>query len=194
MSSSEKAQQMQRQGMINRVGCIAIFLVVLFIIIIAVVAVNAGLQSKYKGVEAEFNTLKEKLTNGLDTPRGLERYIEDENKDSFESVMAQIDSLKPAIEAADTLPDLDGLFSDYKDLSMKVRGLVSPHALEVTQGARNQEAQVDGIYNRYQTQRDILVPVSEKFNASLSNFPNNIIGGMFGLRAVPMDPPPDIVE
>ena len=189
MSSSEKAQQMQQQGMINRVGCIAIFLIVLFIIIIAVVAVNVGLQSKYKLVEAEFNTLKEKLTNGLDTPRALGRYIEDENMDSFDSVMARIESLRPAIEAADTLPDLDAVFRDYKDLSMKVRELVSPHTLEVTQGARNQEAQVDGIYNRYQTQRDILVPVSEKFNASLSNFPNNIIGGMFGLRAVPLDPP-----
>jgi len=175
--------------MINRVGCIAIFLVALFIIIIAVVAVNAGLQSKYKLVEAEFNTLKEKLINGLDTPSALGRYIEDENMDSFDSVMARIESLGGAIDAADTLPDLDAVFSDYKDLSMQVRGLVSPHTLEVTQGARNQEAQVDGIYNRYQTQRDILVPACKKFNASLSNFPNNIIGGMFGLRAVPLDPP-----
>lgn len=187
MSTSEKAQQMQRQGMINRIGCIAIFLIVLFIIIIALVAVNIGLQSKYKVVQAEFNTLKEKLINGLDTPSPLGRYIDDSAE--FDGVMAKIEALKPKIDAADTLPDLDALYMEFKDLSMSIRSMVPPGILEDNQGARNQEAQIDGIYNRYQTQRDIMVQVSEIFNASLLNFPNNIIGGMFGLRAVPLDPP-----
>ena len=171
-------------GMINRIGCIAVVLLVLLVVIIGIAVTYSGLNSKLKTVESEMSTLKENLAGGLDAPRPLGRYVND--KDAFASVMAVIDGMKQRIDAAETLPELDTIFDEFQNKSMDIRFMI-PLDVADDQSVRNKEANIDGVYNRYKTQREVVVKAIKAFNSALSS---SFIGGLFGMEEIPFHAPP----
>jgi hypothetical protein len=188
MSSQEKAMQMRRQGMINRVGCIAIALAVFLVIVIGLSITNSGLQKKYGEVESEFSNLKEELANGLDTPRLLGRYMSSRSEGI--AYDEKLDVLAQRVETAQTLPELDAIFREFKVIAEEVREKVPLDTRDNDQGARNQEAELLGAYRRYGIQRGIFLEKAAIYNSALSGFPNNIVGSIFGMKEVPLGEPP----
>lgn len=174
-------------GMINRIGCIAITLAVLLIIIIGLAITNSSLQSKFRNVESEFNNLVQVVSNGLDAPRILGQYMT--SKGAFKKYEEELDALAERVGAAETLPQLDAIFKEFKETAETIRAMVPKDAIDHNQRARNQEAELLGAYRRYDKQRKVVVDATNIYNSSLSGFPNNIVGKLFGMKEVPLSAP-----
>ena len=184
--TSSKAHAMERTAMINRVGCIAVFLGVVLIILIAVGVMYMILDGKRRAVVKEFDSLKSIVHQGLDTPRPLGRYVRGEA--GFNAVMASIDALQGPLEATETLPELERVYDEFKSKSYEIRRMIDPSRAE-DQSVRNQDAQIDGIFNRWRKQREKLVKAIEHYNGALATFPEDMIGRIFGMNEAPLISP-----
>ena len=173
--------------MINRMGCIAIILVLLLVVVIGLAVTNSGLQSKYRNVESEFSILKQEVSNGLDAPRILGQYMTSRN--AFKKYEEELDELAERLGAAETLPQLDAIFKEFKETAEAIRAMIPQDAIDNNQRARNQEAELLGAYRRYNEQRKTVVDAAKIYNSSLSGFPTNIIGKLFGMKEVPLSAP-----
>ncbi len=174
-------------GMINRIGCIAIILAVLLVVVIGLAVTHSGLQSKYRNVESEFNVLKQKVSNGLDAPRILCQYMI--SKSASRKYEEELDELAERLGAAETLPQLDAIFKEFKETAEAIRAMIPRDAIDNNQRARNQEAELLGAYRRYDKQREMFVDAADVYNSSLSGFPTNIVGKLFGMKEVPLSAP-----
>jgi len=180
-------QQMQRSSMINRVGCIAVLLVVVLVVLIGTAFTYMSIDGKRRAVDKELDTLKNILLQGLDAPRPLGRYAPDEA--AFNTMMDAVTGLKGRIEAAKTLPELEEVYGEYKEQTADIINLVSPAAAAINQAVRNQEAQIEGIFNRWRVQREKLMEAINRYNSALSNFPENVVGAVFGMKEAPTGSP-----
>ncbi len=182
--TSKREQDMRRTGMINRIGCLAIALVVILAIVLGASVTYGGLQKKHGKAMKELETLKGILSSRLDTPGPLGTYVRE--KQDFDVAMGKIRDMKAEVDSAVSLPELDARFDDFKKLSMEIRDMVDP-AVANDQAVRNQFQNIDGTYNRYIVQREIVVDAITAYNSAFSGFPESTIGGFFGLSEMPLD-------
>jgi len=173
--------------MINRVGCMAVLLVIVLIVLIGTAFTYMSIDGKRRAVDKELETLKGILQQGLDTPRPLGGYARDEA--TFNSLMDAVAALKGRIEEAKTLPDLERVYGDFKEHTSDIIDLVSPTAAATNQAVRNQEAQIEGIFNRWRVQREKVMEAINRYNSALSNFPESVVGAVFGMKPAPVGSP-----
>jgi hypothetical protein len=175
---------MQRTGMINKIGCFAIVLIVILAIVLGASMTHGGLKAKQGDALKEMETLKEILAGRLDTPEPLGAYIDD--KAAFDSAMGEIKNLKTELDKAGSLPELDELLEDFKRLSMQIRNMVPLSKVE-EQAVRDIGARIDGTNNRWIFQREKVVEAITVYNSALSSFPASMVGGFFGLEEMPLE-------
>ncbi len=181
---TDPEETMYRTSMINRVGCLAIVIGIVLILLIATAVTYTILQSKRRAADRELDALREIVLTGLDFPRPLGRYIRGEA--GFNMVMSSIDALKGPIESAENLGDLEALYEEYKLKSHEIRRMIDPTMAE-DQAVRNQEAQIDGIFNRWREQRKAVVDAVDRYNQALGSFPESIVGSIFGMKEIPLN-------
>ena len=55
------------------------------------------------------------------------------------------------------------------------------------QGVRNQEAQIDGIFNRWRIKREEAVVAINRYNQALEGGIEKCIGSLFGMKEMPIN-------